>query len=518
VCPLCAYATASSSVDAVTRNVYVAAQRRRSAGQKSCVNCGEREAAVHCRQCVAALCSVCSDVIHGQQIFQGHELAPQAPMVDRDDANAVASTGVRSALGTSTVQLQCPSHASDAIDMFCSTCRVAICRVCANDAHRSHATQSLETAASTVAAQLPHARTVLTAQSERVRSGAAAVEKFSVAVQAEHDACARETSAAFDRVVDAVRTRQRLLLEQLAAASSKKLALLTEQRDSLVSTGDNLDHSAAVVSLLLDRETAADFPLCTYVNTAASAAPYAKFVAAQRLDLTPCVDREMTFVPGTPIEPTDDASSAAGGTEDVCVSVEQRDILSRVRAFGAIAASTVQHRDLAFEAIGDHAGAMYFLGTSRGIRRYENPAISAEKRVSVDCSSLGYGRPEHIISDGAADFCTNNEPGSWAGVTLEHPLCVAHYVLQHDAFDRDAHFLRHWELQGFDDAEGEWATLSRHVNDRTISERAQGGAWVVTAGRAGGYRRFRVLQTGPNSQGNDYLMLSGFELYGVLLG
>jgi hypothetical protein len=43
-------------------------------------------------------------------------------------------------------------------------------------------------------------------------------------------------------------------------------------------------------------------------------------------------------------------------------------------------------------------------------------------------------------------------------------------------------------------------------------------AWPLDAAAVGGraFRHFRILQTGPNSSGDNHLMCAGIELYGVL--
>jgi hypothetical protein len=104
-------------------------------------------------------------------------------------------------------------------------------------------------------------------------------------------------------------------------------------------------------------------------------------------------------------------------------------------------------------------------------------------------------------------------------VDLEAPVCVEHYSLHHDAYDKDSHFLRNWELQGWrGGGEGEWDPLVAHNNDKSLSERTPSAAWAVRGCRQEGYRRLRLVLTGPNSHGNHYLMASGIEFYGVLLG
>lgn len=179
-------------------------------------------------------------------------------------------------------------------------------------------------------------------------------------------------------------------------------------------------------------------------------------------------------------------------------------------------ARTTTERHFTFHSLSDHLGILYFLGTSRGIKLYENPHRTGKAKVTS--STLGYGKLEHVISESRADFCTHNVPNSWICVEVEASIYVKHYSFWHDSFDGEAHFLRNWDLQGWNEELQQWEVLRRHVVDKTIDERNPGAAWQVQGCREEGYRKLRILQTGLNSHGNHYLMISGLEFYGVLLG
>ncbi len=123
----------------------------------------------------------------------------------------------------------------------------------------------------------------------------------------------------------------------------------------------------------------------------------------------------------------------------------------------------------------------------------------------------------------SSDTCTNSVAGSWMEVDLKtRSLCVDHYCLRNTThFDVADYSLLHWELQGSNSAprsHAQWVTLRRHERDSSLPRVAAGVCgWAVSG--AASFRRFRVLQTGPNahSSGNShYLECSGIELYGVL--
>jgi len=74
--------------------------------------------------------------------------------------------------------------------------------------------------------------------------------------------------------------------------------------------------------------------------------------------------------------------------------------------------------------------------------------------------------------------------------------------------------LRNWSLQGSNDGKN-WTLLKKHVNDNTLNSNFGTASWPVKEATRN-FRHFRVLQTGHNSSGNNFLSLSGFELYGEL--
>lgn len=89
-------------------------------------------------------------------------------------------------------------------------------------------------------------------------------------------------------------------------------------------------------------------------------------------------------------------------------------------------------------------------------------------------------------------------------------LVPDHYRLRADPA---AHKLRDWQLQGSPDGRA-WQTLRCHQDDASLSnEPRSAAAWPIDAG-AQAFRHFRVLQTGGNSSGSDYLACAGIELYG----
>ena len=120
-------------------------------------------------------------------------------------------------------------------------------------------------------------------------------------------------------------------------------------------------------------------------------------------------------------------------------------------------------------------------------------------------------------TDGQSN-CTQSGPGQWMSVALlgGDALEVNHYCLRH-GWDSGSGRLRSWELQGREGDSAGWVALRKHTNDEALADKGFATAgWAVEGGK-GSFSQFRVLQTGPNSSGDNDLFCAGLELYGTLL-
>lgn len=225
------------------------------------------------------------------------------------------------------------------------------------------------------------------------------------------------------------------------------------------------------------------------------AAHYASYASRQRLATAPCVSPTLSV-------------SFATTLHGIMTSA------------GDLSTPSCPEKIFEFQKFGDQQGVLYYLGTSRGCTLYKNPAVSGA--VKVTTSSIGYGSVENVVGMERGDFCSQNLPNSW--VCVELPLActlqLSAYTISHDKFNAEAHFLRHWELQGLDPVTRAWVPIFEHKNDLTLHQECLQGAWHVSEDpkREGPSCRrfgaFRLLQIGPNSHGNHYLMMSSIELYG----
>ena len=168
-----------------------------------------------------------------------------------------------------------------------------------------------------------------------------------------------------------------------------------------------------------------------------------------------------------------------------------------------------------------------------------------------------WGSPERFVChahDGATCNITKRAANSWMSVDLggRRRLQLEHYCLRHGGDSGDCR-LRKWQLEGSnhdddDDDDGggggaAWTVLdTRNEKPPSLEARAfsqaafkvawhsrEGGETVdgeararprgghpAAAAAAAGFRRFRLVQTGLNSDEYDTMFCAGIELYGTL--
>jgi hypothetical protein len=181
---------------------------------------------------------------------------------------------------------------------------------------------------------------------------------------------------------------------------------------------------------------------------------------------------------------------------------------------------------LTYESDFDSNGLIYYIGSNGGTCPWVNPCRHNLVSVaSSDGMKLPYGKLEDILSrDAAPRNChTKDRPNSWFALDLGVRILIRRYTLRH-ARGYGTSALRNWELQGSKDGTL-WQRLTQHVQDEGLGQPGSCASWDVppvagdedSSKDVQGWRYVRILQTGPNAAGKDYISLSGFELYGVIL-
>ncbi|CAB4065366.1 HECTD1 [Lepeophtheirus salmonis] len=134
---------------------------------------------------------------------------------------------------------------------------------------------------------------------------------------------------------------------------------------------------------------------------------------------------------------------------------------------------------------------------------------------------LPYGKLEDILSrDSSAINChTNDDRKSWFAIDLGIWIIPTAYTIRH-ARGYGCSALRNWSFQVSKDGIN-WTTLIEHENDERLNDPGSTATWQIPEqqNEQQGWRHVRLQQGGKNASGlTHYLSLSGFELYGSVLG
>lgn len=170
----------------------------------------------------------------------------------------------------------------------------------------------------------------------------------------------------------------------------------------------------------------------------------------------------------------------------------------------------------------DEEGLIYYIGSNGKTCEWVNPAQYGLVQVtSSEGKTLPYGKLEDILSrDGVSLNChTKDNKKAWFSIDLGVYILPTAYTLRHArGYGRSA--LRNWHLQASKDGIN-WTTLINHVDDKSLSEPGSTATWPIICSPEDtkGYRYIKIQQNGRNaSNQTHYLSLSGFEIYGRVIG
>lgn len=158
-------------------------------------------------------------------------------------------------------------------------------------------------------------------------------------------------------------------------------------------------------------------------------------------------------------------------------------------------------------------GIIGWIATCGNKKEWKNPHNTG--KVKVHTSSVGKGSRATLVDISPADFWTGDVPSSWISIDFgpQRHICPTHYSLRHGG-NYNGDFLRTWDLQGSVDGIS-WKTIMRHTNDEKLDSPYAVSTWKLP-GITESFRFFRVFQSSRNSTKHNFLVLSGFEFFGLL--
>jgi hypothetical protein len=170
-----------------------------------------------------------------------------------------------------------------------------------------------------------------------------------------------------------------------------------------------------------------------------------------------------------------------------------------------------------YESDFDTLGILYALGTDYGITDWRSPVdrqvvALTSSSVSSDAKDLGslVGRKPAMFSTAGSSKVGED----WVKLDFkEHKVLVTAYTVRH--WQSAGNALRSWHLEGSND-NSEWEVIDSRTNDDSLAANSGATAtFFISKPTKRGYMYLRLIQTGPNSSGNNKLALSGLEFYGV---
>lgn len=161
----------------------------------------------------------------------------------------------------------------------------------------------------------------------------------------------------------------------------------------------------------------------------------------------------------------------------------------------------------------DENGILFWISTNACREPWVNPDMGG--KIKVTASSIEKGVPCELVSRSPTELWTKDVPASWFMIDMGRNRRVIpnYYTLRHGG-NYKADSLRTWDLQGSVDG-GQWTLLRRHTSDKSLNGNFATRSWPVDPPSTP-FRFFRILQTGHNSNNHNFLVISGFEIYGEL--
>jgi len=197
--------------------------------------------------------------------------------------------------------------------------------------------------------------------------------------------------------------------------------------------------------------------------------------------------------------------------------------------FGDIRESKAQMRSVGggnlfvYQGDFDNNGIIHWLGCRKGTASWKNPAQIGVLRVLFSSMAADSEPPYCAVGQAVVRCVTEPKPMQWMCVDLQSiRVSPTHYSVRHyNSFETEC--LRNWELQGSNDSrnglDGNWDIIMRHTNDTGLDGKGSTFTWQIPpeAIQSRSWSKFRIFQTGPNSNNHHYLSCCGFEIYGTVL-
>ncbi|CAM9553999.1 unnamed protein product [Discosporangium mesarthrocarpum] len=165
---------------------------------------------------------------------------------------------------------------------------------------------------------------------------------------------------------------------------------------------------------------------------------------------------------------------------------------------------------------GDNGGLVYWLGTKRHKKKFENP--HEQGLLWVTSSGLKDGAESTLVSRKRLPCSTTDKPDSWFCVDVgkNQSMEVSHYSLCHGSPESNCDLVN-WVCEGYDSSIKMWVILLQDVRESAsrLPSPYGVGTWKVNS-MGSAYRFLRLRSTGINGRAGHALPICAIELYGKL--
>jgi hypothetical protein len=157
-------------------------------------------------------------------------------------------------------------------------------------------------------------------------------------------------------------------------------------------------------------------------------------------------------------------------------------------------------------------GVLHALQEYYGVANMDQQVICSISSLGREDATCNMGMMFNIGSTAKGFGYTKDEVNSWIKIELKTiTLIPQNYKVQ----NLSGCYPRTWRLEGSNDDQT-WTTLREHTNDTTLSDNKKVETFPLSANNVA-FKFFRLIQTGKNSRGDNYLLLSGVELFGKII-
>jgi hypothetical protein len=170
-----------------------------------------------------------------------------------------------------------------------------------------------------------------------------------------------------------------------------------------------------------------------------------------------------------------------------------------------------------YSANADTGGILYYLASTQSALNWCNGWVNphASGIATVSASSVASGNVSNVVSRLNSSFYTNNTAGSWVQLDFGASRTVRVDAYQIRNYGFNANILRNWNLQGSNDGTT-WTNLDVRTSDSTLTAAYQYWNWTCNQSNTSFWRYIRILSTGLDSSGANYVGIASMELYGAI--